>query len=105
LGYLYTNINGKITTFDRINEVRVLPSQVDIDENKSYCCDADICIYYDDDDSDEQWTDTLQYDKDCKTIVNGYDKQAPFIEKYKINLTMGEKQYAEFKSSKKGKIY
>ncbi|MBQ7225528.1 MAG: hypothetical protein IJX02_02875 [Clostridia bacterium] len=105
LGYLYTNINGKITTFDRINEVRVLPSQVYIDENKCYCCDADICIYYDDDDSDEQWTDPLQYDKDCKTIVNGYDKQAPFIEKYKINLTMGEKQYAEFKSSKKGKIY
>ena len=104
LGYLYEIKNGNVTPFDKIGEVRIYLSQIYF-ENYNYYCDADICIYYNDEDSEEPWVDPLQYDEDKKTIVNAAGKIAPEIKKHKINLTLGEKQHAEFKSNRKGKVY
>jgi len=98
LGYLYKNNNGKIEPFDKIQEVLINLSQVYHIENY-YCCDAYISIYYDN--IEETWTDYLQYDEKSKTLINGYSSIAPYISKYRINLTLGEKQYADFKSNRK----
>ena len=45
LGYLYKNNNGKIESFDKIQEVLINLSQVYF-VNNNYCCDADISIFY-----------------------------------------------------------
>lgn len=99
LGYLYKNNNGKIESFDKIQEVLINLSQVYF-VNNNYCCDADISIFYEDN-SDDPWTDYLQYDEKSKTLINGYSRVAPYISKYRINLTLGERQYANFKSNRK----
>ena len=52
-------------------------------------------------DDDFQWSDLLQYDENKKSIINGISKSAPFINRFRINLTLGEKQYAELKSRRK----
>lgn len=104
IGYLYSNNNGKIMSFDKINEVLINLSQV-YNIGQSHCCDAGISIYYDEDLDENMWQDNLQYDVDKNTILNGYSRNAPDIVKYRINLTQGEKQYEEFKSNRKSKIY
>ena len=100
LGFLYKNINGKIESFNKIEEVLINISQVYY-INNNYCCDADISIYYKDSFEEDAWVDYLQYDANNKTLINGYSKDAPYISKYRINLTLGEKQYAKFKSNRK----
>lgn len=100
LGFLYKNINGKIESFNKIEEVLINISQVYY-INNNYCCDADISVYYEDSFEDDAWVDYLQYDANNKTLVNGCSKDASYISKYRINLTLGEKQYANFKSNRK----
>ena len=105
LGFLYTNKNGHMIPFDKINEVLVTLSQVyKVDGN--YYCDANICLYYPDSLSDNAWIDYLQYNESEKTIVNGASKNAPYIVKYRINLTLGEKQYGIMvKSSRQSQLH
>ncbi|MGM9665873.1 MAG: hypothetical protein ACI3XX_04980 [Eubacteriales bacterium] len=103
LGYLYENKDWKIKPFDKIGAVKIYFSQV-YNEGKDSYCNADICLYYD----EGNWNDLLQYNKKEKTVLNGSSKDAPYITSYKINLSLGErryKEYARFKSGKKGKIY
>lgn len=100
LGFLYKNINNKIESFDKIEEVLINISQIYC-INNNYCCDADISIFYEDSFGDDLWTIYLQYDEKNKTLINGYRRNAPYITKYRINLTLGEKQYANFKSNRK----
>lgn len=100
LGFLYKNIKGKIESFNKIEEVLINISQVYYIDN-NYCCDADISVYYEDSFEDDAWVDYLQYDANNKTLINGCSKDAPYISKYRINLTLVEKQYANFKSNRK----
>lgn len=99
LGFLYKNNNGQMQAFDKIGAVLINLSQVYL-TNNNYCCDADISIYYEDSFDENPWLDYLQYDKNNRTLMNGYSKNAPYISKYRINLTLGEKQYADFKSNR-----
>lgn len=101
LGYLYENKYGKIRPFDKVGAVLINLSQVYKSELNHSCIDANISVFYDDFNEEDAWNDLLQYDEKNQTILDNYSKNGvPYISNYRINLTLGERQYANFKSNR-----
>lgn len=102
IGYFYNRKYENIVGYSKVDELRIQLSQV-YKEGKRYYIDATICLYYSDD--EDGIIDLLQYDPIKKKVLDGYNKKYKYIKSYKIDLTLGEKNYGKFKSNQKSKIY
>lgn len=97
IGYFYKKIDDKIVALDGDVMKISLLSQYKINDDEYI--ESEAYIYYDD--SEDDYKDLLQYDIKNDKILESYNSIAPFITKYKINLSEGGKQYARAKSDRK----
>lgn len=102
IGYLYLSENFNIKALDNLGCLRILLHPV-YTENKEYFCKADIYFYNEayNEATGEKLIDNLRYNKFLNKVLNGRGFSSPPIKDFKINLTLGEKEYADFKSNRK----
>lgn len=104
MGYVYKSKNNKMESFSKIDELKIVLSDLYKNGNERFM-DAKVYIYYPADDENDPQIDYLQYDNKNYTILNGANRESPIITKYVLDLTNGGIEYEKSKSYSQSKVY
>lgn len=85
MGYIYTIENNRVKSFNRIDELKIVLSSM-YKENNCNLMDANIYLYYSDDDESDPQIDYLQYNNSSNSVLNGANSTSPEIKKYILKI-------------------